>query len=132
MDTRKTYLVKPKYERNVSERTIYTNYSGKYFTIERYYKTVDIIVKCDEPPVIDIEHVFGENMIEYLSNKYPGCESEYSVFHWSGTEYSPDMPKYLRDRMKTDPNPDFTNDGWDVAETELWGYTEFAVSVLDV
>ena len=132
MDTRKTYLVKPKYEQNVSERTIYTNYSGKYFTIERYYKTVDIIVKCDEPPVIEIEHVFGEYMIEYLSNKYPGCESEYSVFHWCGTEYSPDMPKYLRDRMKTDPNSDFTNDGWDVAETELWGYTEFAVSTLDV
>ena len=89
-------------------------------------------MKHHEAPVIDIECVFGENMIEYLSNKYPGCELDYSVFHWSGTEYSPDMPKYLRDRMKTDPNSDFTNDGWDVAEVELWGYTHFAVSTLDM
>ena len=89
-------------------------------------------MKHHEPPVIDIEHVFGENMIEYLSNTYPGCELEYSVFHICGTEYSPEMPKYLRDRMKTDPNFDFTNDGWDVAEIKLWGYTEFNVSILDV
>ena len=60
----KEYLVKPKFGKNVSERTIYTNYGGKFFTIERYYETVDIIVNCDEEPVIDIDCVFGANMIK--------------------------------------------------------------------
>ncbi len=57
-----TYFIKPKYEQNVSERTLYSNGEGKHFTIERYYRTVDIIVKSDVKPIINIECVFGENM----------------------------------------------------------------------
>ena len=68
------YLITPKYDKNVSERTIYTNYSGTTFTVERYYETVDIVVKCDEEPAIDIDCVFGENIVEYLVDKYPDCE----------------------------------------------------------
>jgi len=124
----KEYLITPDYKYNVSERTIYTNYSGTTFTIERYYETVDIIMKCDEEPVIDIEHVFGANMIEYLSEKYPGCELEYSIFHGGGIEYPPNMPEEFREKMRADPYYDLTDDGWDVAETELWGYTDFSVS----
>jgi hypothetical protein len=127
----KEYLVKPKFEQNVSERTIYTNYGGKFFTIERYYRTVDIIVKCDEEPFIDIDLVFGENLVEYLINKYPGCEVEYSIFHRSGIDYPLDMPEYLRERMLEDPCYDLTKDGWDVVETELWGYTHFSVSTFE-
>jgi hypothetical protein len=122
----KEYLITPDYKHNVSERTIYTDYSGTTFTIERYYETVEIIMKCDEEPVIDIEHVFGANMIDYLSEKYPGCELEYSIFHCSGIEYPHDMPEEFRDKMRADPYYDLTDDGWDVAETELWGYTNFS------
>jgi hypothetical protein len=127
----KQYLVKPKFEQNVSERIIYTNYGGKFFTIERYYRSVDIIMKCDEEPVIDIECVFGANMIEYLSNNYPDCELEYNIFNECGVEYPPDMPEYLREKMRTNPYYDLSKDGWDVAETELWGYTHFAVSTIE-
>ena len=127
----KQYLVKPKYEQNVSERMIYTNYGGKFFTIERYYRSVDIIVKCDEEPVIDIECVFGANMIEYLSNNYPECECEYNIFHECGVEYHSDMPEYLREKMRSNPYYDLSKDGWDVAETELWGYTHFSVSTIE-
>jgi hypothetical protein len=108
------YLITPKYENNVSERTIYTNYTGTTFTIERYYETVDIIVKCDEEPVIDIDCVFGANLVEYLVDKYPDCEVEYSIFHCR--------------KMEEDPYYELTDDGWDVAETELWGYTHFSTS----
>jgi hypothetical protein len=125
------YLVKPKFEQNVSERMIYTNYGGKFFTIERYYRTVDIIVKCDEEPVIDIDCVFGANLIEYLSNKYPDCELEYNIFDDCGVEYSSDMPKVLREKMLANPCYDLTEDGWDVADTELWGYTHFFVSTFE-
>ena len=118
--------MKPKFEQNVSERTIYTNYGGKFFTIERYYRTVDIIVKCNEEPVIDIDCVFGANMIEYLSNKYPDCELEYSIFHGCAIDYPIDMPKYLREKMRVDPYYDLSKDGWDIVKTELWGYTDFA------
>ena len=124
----KEYLITPDYKYNVSERTIYTDYDGTNFTIERYYETVEIIMKCDEEPVIDIEHVFGANMIEYLSEKYPGCELEYSIFHCRGIEYPPDMPEDLMKKMKEDPYYDLTDDGWDVRETELWGYTYFSTS----
>ena len=127
----KEYLVKPKFEQNVSERTIYTNYGGKFFTIERYYRTVDIIVKCDEEPVIDIDCVFGANMIKYLSKKYPGCELEYRIFHGCGIDYPIDMPEYLREKMRVDPYYDLTKDGWDIVKTELWGYTDFSVSTFE-
>ena len=127
----KKYLVKPKFEQNVSERTIYTNYGGKFFTIERYYRSVDIIVKCEEEPIIDIDCVFGANMIEYLSNKYPGCELDYNIFDNCGVAYPPDMPEYSREIMRTNPYYDLTKDGWDVTETELWGYTIFSVSTVE-
>jgi hypothetical protein len=126
----KEYLVKPKFEQNVSERTIYTNYGGKFFTIERYYKTVDIIVKCNEEPVIDIDCVFGANMIEYLSDKYPDCELKYNIYTHCGIEYPPDIPAYLREKVRTDPCYDLNQDGWDNIKTELWGYTNFSVSIL--
>ena len=122
------YLITPKYDKNVSERTIYTNYSGTTFTVERYYETVDIIVKCDEKPVIDIDCVFGENLVEYLVDKYPDCEVEYSIFHCCGIEYPTNMPEEFRRKMEEDPYYDLTDDGWDVAETELWGYTHFSTS----
>ncbi len=88
-------------------------------------------VKCDEEPVIDIDCVFGENMIEYLRNKYPECELEYNIFHDCGVEYPPDMPKYLREKMRMNPYYDLTVDGWDIAKTELWGYTHFSISTLE-
>jgi len=124
----KEYLVTPKYEQNVSERTIYTNCEGRFFTIERYYRTVDILIKCNEEPLVDIDCVFGANMIEYLCDKYPNCELEYSIFHHCGIEYPPDMPKDLREKMKVDPYYDFTDDGWHVADKQLWGYTQFSIS----
>ena len=118
----------PKYEQNVSERTIYTNCQGKSFTIERYYRTAEIIIKCDEEPVISIDCVFGENMIEYLNNKYPNCELEYVVFSKCGVEYPLDMPKELKYKLETNPEYDLSEDGWNVVKTELWGYTHFSVS----
>jgi hypothetical protein len=125
-----TYLVKPKYEQNVSERTIYSNGEGKHFTIERYYRTVDIIVKSDVKPVIDIECVFGDNMVEYIKDKCPNCSVEYTVFQQSGIEYPPDMPRDLREKCKENPDYDLTKDGWNIDDTELWGYTLFYVFVL--
>jgi len=124
------YLVKPKYEDNVSERTLYINGEGKYFIIERYYRTVDIIIKSDEKPVVNIDCVFGENMVEYLKDKCPNCELEYSVFQRSGIEYPPDMPSDLREKFRENPDYDLTKDGWNAEETELWGYTLFYVFVL--
>ena len=124
------YLVKPKYEQNVSERTLYINGEGKYFIIERYYRTVDIIIKSDEQPVVNIDCVFGENMVEYLKDKCPNCELEYSVFQRSGIEYPPDMPSDLREKFRENPDYDLTKDGWNAEETELWGYTLFYVFVL--
>jgi hypothetical protein len=120
------YLCTPKYVKNVSERTIYTNYTGTTFTVERYYETVDINVKCDEEPIIDIDCVFGANLVEYLVDKYPDCEVEYRIFHCCGIEYSHDMPEYLKEKMTQDPYYELTDDGLDVAETELWGYTQFS------
>lgn len=126
-----TYLVKPKYEQNVSERTMYSNGDGKYFVIERYYRTVDIIVKSDVKPVIHIECVFGENMVEYLKDKcQANCSVEYSVFQQSGIEYPPDMPSDLREKFTENPDYDLTKDGWNAVDTELWGYTLFYVFVL--
>jgi hypothetical protein len=126
----KLYLVKPKYEQNVSERTMYSNDEGKYFVIERYYRTVDIIVKSDEPPIINIDCVFGENMVEYIKDKCPNCSVEYSVFQRSGIEYPADMPSDLREKCKENPDYDLTKDGWNVVDRELWGYTLFYVFVL--
>lgn len=125
-----TYLVKPKYEQNVSERTMYSNGDGKYFVIERYYRTVDIIVKSDVKPIVEIDCVFGINMVEHLEDKCPNCEVEYSVFQQSGIEYPPDMPSYLREKFRENPDYDLTKDGWNVVNTELWGYTLFYVFVL--
>lgn len=123
------YLITPNYDKNVSERTIYTNYTGTTFTVERYYETVDIIVKCDEEPIIDIDCVFGANLVKYLSDKYPDCEVEYRIFHGCSIAYPHDMPEYLKDKMKEDPYYELTDDGWDIAETELWGYTQFSTSI---
>ena len=125
-----TYLVKPKYEQNVSERTMYSNGDGKYFVIERYYRTVDIIVKSEVKPVINIECVFGENMVEYIKDKCPNCSVEYSVFQRSGIEYPADMPSDLREKCKENHDYDFSKDGWNVVDRELWGYTLFYVFVL--
>lgn len=125
-----TYFIKPKYEQNVSERTMYSNGDGKYFTIERYYRTVDIIVKSDVKPIINIECVFGENMVEYIKDKCPNSKVEYTVFQRSGVEYPPDMPSDLREKFRENPDYDLTKDGWNVVETELWGYTLFYVFVL--
>jgi hypothetical protein len=122
------FLIEPDFEQNVSERTIYTNYSGTTFTIERYYRTVEILMKCDEEPVIDIDCVFGANMIQYLSERYPNCELEYSIFHRCGLEFSRETPDDVWEKMKSDSLYDPTDDGWDVAETELWGYTDFSVT----
>ncbi len=123
------YLITPNYDKNVSERTIYTNYTSTTFTIERYYETVDIIVKCDEEPIIDIDCVFGANLVEYLVDKYPDCEVEYIIFRCCDIAYPHDMPEYLKDKMKEDPYYELTDDGWDIAETELWGYTQFSTSI---
>jgi hypothetical protein len=125
-----TYFIKPKYEQNVSERTLYTNGEGKYFTIERYYRTVDIIVKSDVKPIINIECVFGENMVEYIKDKCPNSKVEYTVFQRSGVEYPSDMPSDLREKCRENPDYDLTKDGWNACETELWGYTLFYVFVL--
>ena len=125
-----TYLVKPKYEQNVSERTMYSNGDGKYFTIERYYRTVDIIVKSDVKPIINIECVFGENMVEYIKDKCPNSKVEYTVFQRSGVEYPPDMPSDLREKFTENRDYDLTKDGWNAVDTELWGYTLFYVFVL--
>jgi hypothetical protein len=127
-----TYFIKPKYEQNVSERTMYSNGEGKHFVIERYFRTVDIIVKSVEKPVIDIECVFGVNMVEYLKDKYPNCIVEYNIFQQSGIEYPPDMPRDLREKFRENPDYDLTKDGWNAGETELWGYTLFYVFVLAV
>ena len=127
-----TYFIKPKYEQNVSERTLYSNGEGKCFTIERYYRTVDIIVKSDVKPVINIECVFGENMVEYIKDKCPNSKVEYTVFQRSGVEYPPDMPSDLREKFTENPDYDLTTDGWNIDETELWGYTLFYVFVLTV
>jgi hypothetical protein len=124
------YLVKPKYEENVSERTLYSNCEGKHFVIERYYRTVDIIIKSDEKPVINIDCVFGENMVEYLKDKCPNCQVEYSLFQRSGIEYPTNMPSDLREKFRDNPDYDLTKDGWNAEETELWGYTLFYVFVL--
>jgi hypothetical protein len=70
------YIIRPRFEKNVSERTTYTDYDGTTFTVERYYQTVDILMKCKEEPVIDIDCVFGANMIEYLTDKYPDISPE--------------------------------------------------------
>jgi hypothetical protein len=125
-----TYLIKPKYEQNVSERTLYSNGEGKCFTIERYFRTVDIIVKSDVKPIVDIDCVFGMNMVEHLEDNCPNCEVEYSVFQQSGIDYPPDMPRYLREKFRENPDYDLTKDGWNVVNTELWGYTLFYVFVL--
>ena len=127
-----TYFIKPKYEQNVSERTLYSNGEGKCFTIERYYRTVDIIVKSDVKPVINIECVFGENMVEYIKDKCPNSKVEYTVFQRSGVEYPPDMSSDLREKFTENPDYDLTKDGWNIDETELWGYTLFYVFVLTV
>jgi len=124
------YLVKPKYEDNVSERTLYSNGEGKHFIIERYYRTVDIIIKSHEKPVVNIDCVFGENMVEYIKDKCPNCQVEYSLFQRSGIEYPPDMPSDLREKFRENPDYDLTKDGWNAEETELWGYTLFYVFVL--
>lgn len=125
-----TYLVKPKYEQNVSERTMYGNGEGKYLTIERYHRTVDIIVKSDKQPIVSIDCVFGENMVEYLKERCPNCEVKYSIFQQSGIEYPPDMPIDLREKFRENPDYDLRKDGWNVVDTELWGYTLFYVFVL--
>ncbi len=125
-----TYLVKPEYEQNVSERTMYSNNEGQYFTIERYYRTVDILIKSDVKPVVNIDCVFGENMVEYLKDKCPNCVINYSVFQRSGIEYPPDMPRDLKDKLVVNPDYDLAKDGWNAGETELWGYTLFYVFVL--
>ena len=124
------YLVKPKYEQNVSERTMYSNSEGKYFIIERYYRTVDIMIKSDKKPIINIDCVFGENMVEYIKDKCPNCQVEYSVFQRTGIEYPPDMPSDLREKFRENSDYDLTKDGWNADDTELWGYTMFYVFVL--
>jgi hypothetical protein len=124
------YLVKPKYEQNVSERTMYINGEGKYFIIERYYRTVDIMIKSDKKPIVNIECVFGSNMVEYIQDKCPNCQVEYSVFQRTGIEYPFDMPEDLREKFKENSDYDLTKDGWNAVETELWGYTMFYVFVL--
>jgi hypothetical protein len=124
-----TYLIKPKYEQNVSERTIYINGDGKHFTIERYYQSVDIIIKCDEEPSVDIDCVFGANMVEYLKDKYPNCEVNYSVFNQCGVEYPYDISEDLVEQFKKNHAHDLTEDGWNISDTQLWGYTHFSVSI---
>ena len=121
------YIIRPRFEKNVSERTIYTDYEGTTFTVERYYRTVDIRMKCKEEPVIDIEYVFGANMIDYLTDKYPGCELEYSIFHICGIPTDENEPEDVWAQLKEDPSYDPTDDDWNVVKTELWGYTMFDV-----
>ncbi len=110
------FLLTPKYEQNVSERTTYSNH-GLSCMAERYYKRVEIRMRSDQEPTIDIDYVFGENMIEYLSNKYPGCKLEYQMFDQSGVDYTP------RGLICED------DDGseWKVERKELWVYTELLV-----
>lgn len=121
------YIIRPRFEKNVSERTTYTDYDGTTFTVERYYQTVDILMKCKEEPVIDIDCVFGANMIEYLTDKYPGCELKYSIFHICGIQLDENEPEDVWAQLKEDPSYDPTEDDWNVFKTELWGYTKFDV-----
>ena len=121
------YIIRPRFEKNVSERTTYTDYDGTTFTVERYYQSVDILMKCKEEPVIDIDCVFGANMIEYLTDKYPGCELEYRIFHICGIQLDENEPEEVWEQLKEDPSYDPTEDDWNVTETELWGYTKFDV-----
>jgi hypothetical protein len=121
------YIIRPRFEKNVSERTTYTDYDGTTFTVERYYQTVDILMKFKEEPVIDIDCVFGANMIEYLTDKYPGCELKYSIFHICGIQLDGNEPEDVWTQLKEDPSYDPTEDDWNVYKTELWGYTKFDV-----
>ena len=110
------FLLTPKYERNVSERTTYKTH-GISYTVERYYRSMEVRIVCEEPPFVDVECVFGNNLIETLNNQYPGSNPSYKMFDVKGIEFPYDMPDDIRENM----------DNLIVTRRELWVYTELIV-----
>jgi hypothetical protein len=95
----KRYIVRPIEPSYVMERRTYIKENEKSFTVQLFYKSVGIVVSCNEEPVIDIEECpFGTDI-----NKYLTAENKYSNVNFIFTNcygiHCPDAPEYVKKAM---------------------------------
>lgn len=98
----KKYIVRPVDPSYVMERRTYMKDNEKSFTVQLFYRSVGIVVSCNEEPVIDIEECpFGTDINKYLTDKYP--ENKYSHDNFIFTQcygiHCPDAPEDVKKAM---------------------------------
>lgn len=95
----KKYIVRPIEPSYVMECRTYIKDNEKPFKVQLFYKSVGIVVSCNEEPVIDIEECpFGTDI-----NKYLTAESKYSNVEFIFTNcygiHCPDAPEDVKKGM---------------------------------
>lgn len=133
--TTKKYLIEPAFTKCVVEREFWTDSDGQYsFTIAQHYRWLELFVECAEKPVIEMDDIENEgvNIVEYLEDKYPGCNVDNNIIDcYASTlvEYSDDMPEDLLEKIQDFENnrDELEEDGWDYSHTEIWVYTKMNV-----
>ncbi len=106
------YFIDSKYRCIVIQRKKFVNSDNKSFTIEMHYNSVNIVIKCNEDPIIDFgECMLGENLTKYLDDKYPNYEY-YFDYSCDGV-ISRDAPEDVKHYLNNLPNvfySDFRDD----------------------
>jgi hypothetical protein len=117
------FVVTPKYKGTVKGRTRYTKEDGETFVLIRFYETIRVtMIAVDELPDIRLDRlVMGDDIIQFLANRYPGCLTLASMTDFCGIDFSRKMPDDVREKLTADPDYDLDDDGW-TDESEDWFY----------
>ena len=133
--SRKEYVLEPAFTKCVVEREFWSDSDGQYsFTIDQHYRWLELFVTSTEKPVIEVDDIEnqGVNIVEYLENKYPGCNVDNNIIDGYASnlvEYSDDIPEDILDKIKDfgENRGELEDDGWDYSYTEIWVYTTMTV-----
>ncbi len=128
-----TYTLVPKFNKSIVEYDIWTNPSNETITTCNYWRFGEILVTCDEQPVIEVDCDDGVNIHEYFKDEYSRGNLKYNLNDCYRSEIC-DYPDNIRRKRKERiddlwGDSDLEEDGWDITDTELWVYTDFHIHI---
>ena len=117
------FVLTPKYKGIVKGRTQYTNNDGETFILIRFYNSIRVaMIAIDELPIIQLDElIMGDNIIQFLANRYPGCLCQTRITDFCGIDFSRKMPDDVREKLTRNPDYCLYDDGWS-DNSEHWFY----------
>ena len=137
MSNKKEYLLEPMISKCVAEYDTWSKGDKHSVITARYWRSAEIIVKCDYTPVIEVDDIEnnGVNLMKLFEKEYLNGDMNYELYDNYASEvhqYSTGMRKRMKHRIDDlwEENGDLEEDGWDIVGTEVWVFCSTFVKAL--